>query len=75
MRAVRYERFGTPSVLHVAQVPVPTPGPGEALVRVHASALNPKDILIRRGKLRLFTRGALPRTPGYDFAGVVEAGL
>lgn len=76
MRALRYDRFGPPDVLHVADVPMPRAAPGELRVRVRAAALNPVDWKIRDGHLRLmplFDRP--PRGVGVDFAGdVVEAG-
>jgi len=40
-------------------------------VRVHAAALNPKDVLLRKGKMRWLPAGSLPRIPGYDFAGTL----
>lgn len=58
------------------EVPDPVPGRGEVRVRVHAAALNPKDVLVRKGKLRLFsglTRRRFPQASGYDLAGVVDA--
>jgi NADPH:quinone reductase-like Zn-dependent oxidoreductase len=76
MRALRYDRFGPPDVLYVADAPVPRPSPGELRVRVRAAALNPVDWKIRDGHLKLvplFDRP--PRGVGVDFAGdVVEAG-
>jgi NADPH:quinone reductase-like Zn-dependent oxidoreductase len=72
MRAVYYERYGGPEVLQVGELPDPEPGRGEVVVRVAASALNPKDVLVRKGKFSIITRHAFPRIPGYDFAGVVE---
>ena len=50
MRAVRIHEEGGPEVVLVDQIPVPEPGRGEALVRMHASALNRIDIWIRLGK-------------------------
>lgn len=72
MRAVIYEAFGGPEVLRVVDdAPPPAPGRGEVLVQVHAAALNPKDVLIRKGKFTRFTGRRFPRTPGVDFAGTV----
>ncbi|MGO6900332.1 zinc-binding alcohol dehydrogenase family protein, partial [Rhizobium ruizarguesonis] len=36
MKAVQFTRFGPPDVLEPVELPVPEPGPGEVLVRVHA---------------------------------------
>ena len=72
MRAVRFETFGDPSVLKVAEVPSPTiDEKAAALVRVMAASINPSDVKNVAGTMKQTT---LPRIPGRDFAGVVEAG-
>jgi len=50
---------------------LPSPGPDEVLVQVHAASINPSDVKIVEGKTGHAT---LPQTPGRDFAGVVVAG-
>ena len=72
MRALRYDRFGPPEVLHVVDIAEPVPQAGEVKVRVHAASLNPLDWKIRAGHLRwlpVFRRP--PRTLGCDFAGEI----
>ena len=72
MRALRYDRFGPPEVLHVVDVTEPVPQAGEVKVRVHAASLNPLDWKIRAGHLRwlpMFRQP--PRTLGCDFAGEI----
>ncbi|MGA1656290.1 MAG: alcohol dehydrogenase catalytic domain-containing protein, partial [Ilumatobacteraceae bacterium] len=72
MRAVVLTKFGEPDVLHIAEVPVPTPAADEILVRVHATALNRADLLQRRG----FYPNPFPGghdIPGMEFAGEVVA--
>lgn len=50
MRAVRYEKEGKAAdVLIVGEVPPPEPGPGQVLVRVELSAINPSDVKARDG--------------------------
>ncbi|WP_373926543.1 alcohol dehydrogenase catalytic domain-containing protein [Paludisphaera borealis] len=49
----------------------PVPQAGEVLVRVQAAAINPSDVKNVLGKMGMTT---VPRTPGRDFAGVVEQG-
>ena len=45
MKAARYEQFGPAAeVLTVGDLEDPQPGPGEVLVRLHASAVNPSDV-------------------------------
>lgn len=71
MKAIVYERFGGVGVLQLREMPEPTRAPGHVRVAVHAAAVNPKDVLLRRGKLRWLVRTPLPRIPGYDIAGTV----
>ena len=72
MRAIRYHRYGPPDVLQLEELPVPAPGPGGVLVRIHATSVNPVDTKIRSGGMRIAVRG-LPRVPGLDLSGVIEA--
>ena len=71
MRALRFHKSGALSNARVEEVPKPAPGPGEVLVRVRAAAVNPSDVKNVQGG---FPQTTLPRTPGRDFAGVVEEG-
>jgi NADPH:quinone reductase-like Zn-dependent oxidoreductase len=66
MRAVRIHADGGPEVLELEEVPDPVAGPGEVLVRLHASALNHLDIWIRKGLPSV----PKPRILGADGAGV-----
>lgn len=56
------------SIIHTA---IPTPIPGHLLVKVHASAIQPSDVINSRGG---FPYTTFPRIPGRDFAGTVAAG-
>lgn len=71
MRAVQYSQYGPPEVLSPVDIPEPPPAEGEVRVRVEAAALNPKDVLIRKGRMKLFVGHRFPRTPGYDIAGTL----
>ena len=71
MQAIRVHEVGGPEVMVLEEVPTPTPGPGEVLVRVEAVGVNPVDTYIRAGHYPL--AGSLPYTPGFDAAGVIEA--
>jgi NADPH:quinone reductase-like Zn-dependent oxidoreductase len=66
---VRIHEDGGPEVLVLEDVPDPTPGPGEVLIRLRASALNHLDVWIRKGLPSV----PKPRILGADGAGVVEA--
>ena len=70
MKAIRVHEFGGPEVLRLEDVPMPRPGPGQVLVRMHAIGVNPVETYIRAGTFGY--RPALPYTPGNDGAGVVE---
>jgi NADPH2:quinone reductase len=73
MNAWRVHEFGEPSdVLHLEEVPDPTAGAGEILVRVDALTLNFNDIDGVRGRYRT-VRPPLPYTPGMEVLGRVEA--
>jgi NADPH:quinone reductase len=70
MRAVWYERNGAADVLHVGEMPDPTPGPGEVRVRIVTSGVNPSDWKRRQGLTR---RMEFPRViPHQDGAGVID---
>ena len=71
MKALRFSKFGSPSVLAIEEIPRPEPRDGEVLVRVKAAAINPSDVKNVSGHFKGTT---LPRTPGRDFSGIVVAG-
>jgi NADPH:quinone reductase-like Zn-dependent oxidoreductase len=71
MAAVVIREFGGPEVLQVGEVPRPSPGPGEILVRVHAAAINPVDTQARAHGDRSVAHVQLPYVPGFDVSGVV----
>ncbi|MFF0229797.1 NADP-dependent oxidoreductase [Micromonospora sp. NPDC005254] len=73
MRGVRYEEFGGPEVLHVADVPTPEAGPGQVRVRVAASVVHPVDLMVRSGRFPAPLPTGLPYTPGWDVVGTVDA--
>jgi NADPH:quinone reductase-like Zn-dependent oxidoreductase len=70
VKAARIHSFGPPDVVVVEDVPVPSPGPGELLVRVIAAGVAPWDALIRKGKSKVSPEP--PLTLGSDLSGVIE---
>jgi NADPH:quinone reductase-like Zn-dependent oxidoreductase len=73
VRTVLYRRYGGPEVLELADTPRPEAGPGQLLVRVEATSVNPIDWKRASGTLRLLMPAKLPLVPGYDVAGTVAA--
>lgn len=71
MHTVHFHQHGGPEVLIYGELPEPTPGPGEVLVRLKAAALNRSDLWVREGWRGL--KLAYPHIPGGDGAGVVGA--
>lgn len=80
MKAITHTRYGGTDRLRLVDAPAPTPGEGELLVRVHAAAVDRGTWHVMTGTPLLARpgfglRAPRPRwrTPGRDFAGVVEA--
>jgi NADPH:quinone reductase-like Zn-dependent oxidoreductase len=78
MKAIVYEKYGSPEVLQLKEVEKPTPKDDEALVKVHAAAINSGNAVMVSGKpfLSRMSSGLLrPKylNPGSDVAGRVEA--
>ena len=73
MKAIRYHAYGDPSVLRYEEVDRPTPGAGQVLLQVAATAFNPLDATIRAGYLQQAFDVRLPHTPGFDVSGTVAA--
>ena len=70
MKAVLCSHFCPPDELELADIAPPQPAPGQAVVRVHAAALNFFDTLIIAGKYQ--HKPPFPFSPAAEFAGVVE---
>lgn len=80
MKAIRIHAYGGPEVMKWEELPTPIPGPGQALVRVHAASVNFLDVQKRRGELagQAFYKRAggepeFPATLGSQGVGVVDA--
>lgn len=71
MFSIVYDDYGDANVLHVADRPVPRRLPGQVMVAVHASGVNPIDYRLRSGEMKGILIGGFPRIPGYDVAGVI----
>lgn len=71
MRAVQITAYGGPEVVQVNVVPEPVAGPGQVLVRVAATGVNPVDWKVRDGHMKDHLPLPFPITLGNDVAGTV----
>lgn len=69
MKAIRIHETGGPGKMVFEEVPIPSPGPGEALVRIDSIGLNFIDVYFRTG----LYAAPLPFTPGMEAAGTVDS--
>ena len=72
-RAVRFDRYGGREVLYVADIEMPSAGPGEVVVEVRAAGINPGEAGIRIGAMQEMFPATFPSGEGSDLAGVVTA--
>jgi NADPH:quinone reductase len=70
MRAIQMTEFGGPEVLKLTELPLPTPGPEEALIRVTRAGLNFADTHTRTNSY--VQKATLPLVPGGEVAGIRE---
>jgi NADPH2:quinone reductase len=70
MKAIRVHQPGGPENLKLEEIPDPTPGAGQVLIKVHAVGVNPVETYVRSGN---YGWKVWPYTPGADCAGMVEA--
>lgn len=70
MQAISQDELGGPEVLKRVALPIPKPGMGEILVRVHAASVNPVDVMNRESGMFV---GKPPFVLGWDVSGMVEA--
>ena len=74
MRAARIHEYGGPAVIRLDDIAPPVPGPGEVLIKVAATSLNPTETALRSGHLAAMFALDLPLTLGWDIAGTILAG-
>jgi len=65
-------RFGDVDEIQILDYEKPSVSKNEVLVKVEAAGLNPKDILIRKGKFKRLSGKKFPQGIGFDFSGTVE---
>lgn len=71
MRAMVMTGVGGPEMLHAAELPLPARAGAEALIRVHATSVNPIDVKTRAGRGSAAAIRQFPVVLGYDIAGTV----
>jgi NADPH2:quinone reductase len=70
MRAIQMTEFGGPEVLELSELPIPEPGPDEALIKVTRAGLNFADTHLRTNSY--VRKATLPLVPGGEVAGIRE---
>jgi len=73
MKAAVINRFGGPEELQISELDKPVPGPGQLLVKVHTTNVNPIDWKIREGQMAARYGEDFPMVLGWDCSGTVEA--
>lgn len=68
MKAIQIHQTGGPEVLKFVDLPIPTPGLGQVLVKVTATGINFIEIYVREGRYK----APLPLVPGTEASGTVE---
>ena len=69
MKAIQVQALGGPEVMQLVEIPTPTPGPGEVLVKLAAAGVNFSDIYKRSGQYAT----QVPYIPGEEGSGIVAA--
>jgi NADPH:quinone reductase-like Zn-dependent oxidoreductase len=72
MKAVQFNEYGGPEVVHVVEVDQPHAGPGQLRIAVRADGVNPSDWKRRDGQYRNFEEVIFPSGFGYEASGVVD---
>ncbi|TAU25675.1 NADP-dependent oxidoreductase [Rhizobium ruizarguesonis] len=73
MKAALLKSYGDVDQFEIGDIPTPTPGPGEILIKIEASAVNPFDLILRQGFMAKFIPLPLPAVLGGDAAGTISA--
>jgi NADPH:quinone reductase-like Zn-dependent oxidoreductase len=72
MKAAVIHAYGAPDELKFEDVPDPSPGPGEVLIRTAATSINPLDVKMRSGAVKEYFPVSFPAILGWDVSGIVE---
>ena len=69
---MQFNGYGGPEKLRLTEVPLPSPGRNQLLIRLSASSINPIDWKLHSGMLRWVKPLRFPSTPCFDFAGTIK---
>ncbi|MBX2871448.1 MAG: NAD(P)-dependent alcohol dehydrogenase [Saprospiraceae bacterium] len=72
MKKAINDGYGGLDQIEIIETELPKVSSGEVLVKVRAAGLNPKDVLVRKGKFKRFTGSKFPQGIGFEFSGVIE---
>ncbi|AYG63256.1 NADP-dependent oxidoreductase [Rhizobium jaguaris] len=73
MKAALLKSYGDIDQFEIGEIPTPKPGPGEVLIKIEASAVNPFDLILRQGFMAQYIPLPLPAVLGGDAAGIIAA--
>ena len=71
MKAALLKSYGGIDQFAIEEIPVPEPGPGEVLIKIAASTVNPFDLILRQGFMAQYIPLAFPAVLGGDAAGTI----
>jgi NADPH2:quinone reductase len=69
MKAIQMQRPGGPEVLEYVELPTPSPGPSQVLIKAHAIGVSMPEVLVRKGTYAWMP--PMPAVPGIEMSGVV----
>ncbi|RUQ40867.1 alcohol dehydrogenase catalytic domain-containing protein, partial [Micrococcus sp. HSID17227] len=72
MRALVLQSYGGREAMALTDVPAPTAGAGEVLIRTRAVGLNPVDAMHREGDFKAIAPDDFPTVAGNELSGIVE---
>ncbi|MBC8526589.1 MAG: NAD(P)-dependent alcohol dehydrogenase [Candidatus Cloacimonetes bacterium] len=72
MKIAINEQFGDVEKIKIIETELPKLSTDEVLIKVKSAGLNPKDVLIRKGKFKLLIGRRFPQPIGFDFSGIIE---
>ena len=72
MKKAIFENYGNLDTIKIIDAELPKLSSNEVLVKVKSIGLNPKDILVRKGKFKRFSGNKFPQSIGFEFSGLIE---